>query len=566
MAHTLTRISFVTTTVMMLSVLPPSAQAVTFNLESATIADINEAFDAGALTSKQLTQLYLNRINAYDQQGPNLNSIITINPLALETAAALDLERSTQGKRSPLHGIPVLLKDNYDTFDLPTTAGSLTLANSIPPDDAFLTKKLRDAGAIILGKTNLHEFSLDFTTISSLGGQTRNPYALDRIPGGSSGGTGAAIAANFATIGTGSDTAISIRGPASVNSLVGIKPTFGLTSRDGIVPLLLTQDVGGPMTRNVTDAAYMLDVLAGYDPADSVTAQSIGKIPTTYTDYLNPNGLQGKRIGVIRELVEADIAKNTTDPEVKEIIENAIADLRKQGAEVFDVEIPNLDYFVRTNPNADVGFQYRTKFDINNYLATLGPDIPYKTLTEILNSGKILDIPSVAGYLSLYDETTLPPEENPEYLLYLQNREELTTTVKNVFQTLNLDAFLYPTIVLKPSLIGEPYPEGYPANALVSSFTGFPAIVVPAGFTADGLPVGIELLGREFDEPTLISIAYSYEQATKHRRPPTTTPPLAGEVFEYQSVPEPSGVLSILALGFYGATSQLKRKKHKPAI
>ena len=551
-----------TTSIVSYALLPTAVFAASFKLETATIADINQAFDAGALTSVQLTQLYLNRINAYDKQGPSLNSIITINPQALETAAALDSERQTSGKRSPLHGIPVILKDNYDTFDLPTTAGSLTLENSIPPDDAFLTKKLRDAGAIILGKANLHEFSLDFTTISSLGGQTRNPYALDRIPGGSSGGTGASIAANFATIGTGSDTAISIRGPASVNNLVGIRPTVGLTSRDGIVPLLLTQDTGGPIARNVTDAAYILDVLAGYDPNDPATAKSIGKIPESYTDSLNKDGLKGKRIGVIRELVEADMGKNVTDPEIKALVNAAIEDMKKKGAEVFDVEIPNLDYFVRTNPYADLGFQYRSKFDINDYLASRGPDIPYKTLTEILNSGKILPIPSVEGYLSLYDETTVPPEESPEYQLYLKNKEELTTTVKSVIQSQKLDAFLYPSIVLKPSLIGQPYPEGYPGNALLSSFTGFPALVVPAGFTSDNLPVGIELLGSAFAESTLINIAYSYEQATNYRRLPTTTPPLFGEEFEYKykTVPEPDYVLGTIAFASLGVGCKLKGK------
>ncbi|NEU75862.1 amidase [Hassallia byssoidea VB512170] len=554
-----------TTTIVSSLLLPTAVLAANFKLETATIADINQAFDAGALTSVQLTQLYLNRINAYDKQGPNLNSIITINPQALETAAALDKERQTSGKRSPLHGIPVILKDNYDTFDLPTTAGSLTLENSIPPDDAFLSKKLRDAGAIILGKANLHEFSLDFTTISSLGGQTRNPYALDRIPGGSSGGTGASIAANFATIGTGTDTAISIRGPASVNNLVGIRPTVGLTSRDGIVPLLLTQDTGGPIARNVTDAAYLLDVLAGYDPNDPATAKSIGKIPESYTDSLDKDGLKGKRIGVIRELVEADIGKNVTDPEIKALVNAAIEDMRKKGAEVFDVEIPNLDYFVRTNPYADLGFQYRSKFDINDYLASRGPDIPYKTLTEILNSGKILPIPSVEGYLSLYDETTVPPEQSPEYQLYLKNKEELTTTVKSVIQSQNLDAFLYPSIVLKPSLIGAPYPEGYPGNALLSSFTGFPALVVPAGFTSDNLPVGIELLGSAFAESTLINIAYSYEQATNHRRLPATTPPLFGEEFEYKykTVPEPDYILGTIAFASLGVGYEFKRKKKR---
>uniref|UniRef100_UPI0007C84704 amidase family protein n=1 Tax=Hassallia byssoidea TaxID=482630 RepID=UPI0007C84704 len=557
--------SILTTTIVSSLLLPTAVLAANFKLETATIADINQAFDAGALTSVQLTQLYLNRINAYDKQGPNLNSIITINPQALETAAALDKERQTSGKRSPLHGIPVILKDNYDTFDLPTTAGSLTLENSIPPDDAFLSKKLRDAGAIILGKANLHEFSLDFTTISSLGGQTRNPYALDRIPGGSSGGTGASIAANFATIGTGTDTAISIRGPASVNNLVGIRPTVGLTSRDGIVPLLLTQDTGGPIARNVTDAAYLLDVLAGYDPNDPATAKSIGKIPESYTDSLDKDGLKGKRIGVIRELVEADIGKNVTDPEIKALVNAAIEDMRKKGAEVFDVEIPNLDYFVRTNPYADLGFQYRSKFDINDYLASRGPDIPYKTLTEILNSGKILPIPSVEGYLSLYDETTVPPEQSPEYQLYLKNKEELTTTVKSVIQSQNLDAFLYPSIVLKPSLIGAPYPEGYPGNALLSSFTGFPALVVPAGFTSDNLPVGIELLGSAFAESTLINIAYSYEQATNHRRLPATTPPLFGEEFEYKykTVPEPDYILGTIAFASLGVGYEFKRKKKR---
>jgi Asp-tRNA(Asn)/Glu-tRNA(Gln) amidotransferase A subunit family amidase len=557
--------SILTTSIISLGILPTAVLAANFKLETATIADINQAFDAGALTSVQLTQLYLNRINAYDKQGPSINSIITINPQALETAATLDSERQTSGKRSPLHGIPVILKDNYDTFDLPTTAGSLTLENSIPPDDAFLTKKLRDAGAIILGKANLHEFSLDFTTISSLGGQTRNPYALDRIPGGSSGGTGASIAANFATIGTGSDTAISIRGPAFVNNLVGIRPTVGLTSRDGIVPLLLTQDTGGPIARNVTDAAYLLDVLAGYDPNDPATAKSIGKIPESYTDSLNEDGLKGKRIGVIRELVEADMGKNATDPEIKALVNAAIEDMKKKGAEVFDVEIPNLDYFVRTNPYADLGFQYRSKFDINNYLASRGPDIPYKTLTEILNSGKILPIPSVEGYLSLYDETTVPPEQSPEYQLYLKNKEELTTTVKSVIQSQNIDAFLYPSIVLKPSLIGQPYPEGYPGNALLSSFTGFPALVVPAGFTSDNLPVGIELLGSAFAESTLINIAYSYEQATNHRRLPATTPPLPGEEFEYKykTVPEPDYILGTIAFASLGAGYEFKRKKKR---
>jgi amidase len=541
------------------SVLPANVLAGTFKLEDATIADINQAFDDGSLTSAQLTQLYLNRINAYDKQGPNINSIITINPKALETAAALDLERQTKGARSPLHGIPVLLKDNYDTSDLPTTAGSLALADFIPPNDAFQTKKLRDAGAIILGKTNMHEFALDVTTLSSLGGQTLNPYALDRVPGGSSGGSGTAIAANFATLGTATDTAISIRGPASINNLVGIRPTIGLTSRNGIIPLLSTQDTGGPIARNVTDAAYMLDVLAGYDPLDPVTANSIGKIPTSYTNFLNPDGLKGKRIGVIRELVEADMAKNPADPDVLGLTNAAIEDMKAKGADVFDVKIPNLDFFVRANPFADSGYEYRTKFDINNYLASLGDKAPYKSLTELLDSGKVLPTDSVEGYLRFVDQTTLTPDQNPNYQLYLQNKAELKTTLQNVINEQKLDAFLYPTMTLKPSLIGALYPGGYPGNSLLSSFTGFPAMVVPAGFTPDGLPVGVELLGSEFSEPTLISLAYSYEQATKYRRLPNSTPALTGEVFERKSVPEPNSFIGILMLGFLGVARFSKR-------
>lgn len=555
-------VSLLSTSLVMLSVLPAPVKAATFRLEEATVADINAAFDAGALTSERLTQLYLNRINAYDKQGPSLNSIITLNPNALQTAAALDKERKTKGPRSPLHGIPILLKDNYDTVDLPTTAGSLALADSIPPDDAFQTKKLRDAGAVILGKTNMHEFAADVTTVSSLGGQTRNPYALDTVPGGSSGGTGAAIAANFATLGTATDTAISIRGPASINSLVGIRPTIGLTSRDGIVPLLLTQDVGGPITRTVTDTALMLDVLAGYDQADPVTAKSIRKIPKSYTNFLNVDGLKGARIGVIGKLVEADIAGNVADPEVLALVNAAIEDMRAQGAEVFDVTIPNLDFFVRSNPNADAGYYARTKFDINNYLASLGPDDPYKSLTEIIDSGKLLPIPSIEGFLREADKATVPPDENPVYQDYLKNGEHLKNVLLSVIQEQDIDAFLYPTMTLKPSVIGEPYPGGYPANSLLSSFTGFPAIVTPAGFTSDGLPVGIELLGEAFSEPTLISLAYSYEQATMHRSPPTTTSPLPGEEFEYQPVPEPSenAALTVLSLSaLFGLRFRQKR-------
>lgn len=533
---------------------PSAAIAYTFNLEEATIPQINQAFDGGILTSEELVQLYLNRIDAYDDRGPNLNSIISLNPNALEEAAALDLERQTTGARSPLHGIPVLLKDNYDTFDLPTTNGSLAFEGSIPPDDAFQTKQLRDAGAIILGKTNLHEFARGVTTISSLGGQTRNPYDTSRVPGGSSGGTGAAIAANFASIGTGTDTCISIRGPASINNLVGIRPTIGLTSRDGIIPLNLKQDVGGPMTRTVTDAALMLDVLAGYDPADPVTESSISRIPSSYGNFLNPNGLEGARIGVIRDLIEADTAGNPADPEVTALMNAALEVMEAQGAEVFDVEVPNLDFYVNTNPNRSYD---RFKYDINNYIASLGPDAPVSSLTDIINSG--LYTPSLDEALRRSDQKTLTPDEDPEYQLYLQNGEDLTNALQEVATSQNLSAFFYPTATRPPRLIGDDEsPAG--SNCVVSAYTGFPAISVPAGFTTNGLPVGLELLGTDtFTEPDLISLAYAFEQATLYRRPPESTPPLAGETI---TVPEPYTIPALAVLGL-GAIARRVNKGRK---
>ena len=551
--------TMIATQAVLLGVVPVVAEAATFSLEEATVTDINAAFDAGALTSEQLTQLYLNRIEAYDEQGPSLNAIITINPNALQIAAELDQERQTTGPRSPLHGIPVLLKDNYDTFDLPTTNGSLSLEGSIPPNDAFQTQKLRDAGAVILGKTNLHEFARGVTTISSLGGQTLNPYDTTRVPGGSSGGTGAAIAANFATLGTGTDTAISIRGPASINNLVGIRPTIGLTSRDGIIPLNLKQDVGGPITRTVSDAAVMLDTLAGYDPADPVTSTSIGKIPETYTNFLNKDGLSGARIGVIRQIVEADVAANPANPEVVGLVNTAIEDMKAQGAEVFDIEVPNLDFYVRTNPNRTYD---RFKYDINNYLASLGPDAPVQSLAEIIESGKYT--PSLDTALRTSEQQTLTPDEDPQYQLYVQNGEDLKAALLSVIEEYDLDAFLYPTATRPPRLIGDDSPAG--GNSLVSSYTGFPTIVAPGGFTSDGLPVGIELLGDAFSEPTLISLAYSYEQATLHRRLPESTPPLSGEEFEYEPVPEPSSLLGVFAFGVLGAGLLLKRKNQKAEI
>ena len=336
-----------------------SASAETFPIEKATITEINRAFDGGTLTSQELVELYLERIEAFDERGVGINSIITLNPDALTTAAALDEERQTSGARSPLHGIPILLKDNIDTFDLPTSAGSLILENSIPPDDAFVVEQLREAGAIILGKNNLDEFARGVRGLSSLGGQTLNPYALNRIPGGSSAGTAAAVAANFATLGLGTETGVSIKNPAANNNLVGIVPTKGLVSRDGIVPLSFTQDRVGPLARTVTDAAIALDVIAGFDESDPVTEDSLGNIPEGgYTSLLSTTALEGKRIGVFRDLFRS----GEVHEESLAIIDDAIDDLEAEGATIVDNVSFGFDLFDFLDDARVNSFEF--KFDL----------------------------------------------------------------------------------------------------------------------------------------------------------------------------------------------------------
>jgi len=317
-------------TVALLSAAPASARSVP--LDALTIADINAAFDAGTLTSEKLVELTLARIAAYDEKGPVLNAVMALNPNALAQAKALDAERKAKGPRSPMHGIPVVLKDNFDTVEMPTTGGSILLEGSIPPDDAYMVKRLREAGAIILAKVNLSEFAAAGTN-SSLGGQSKNPHNLLRSPAGSSGGSGVAIAANFGTVGFGSDTGGSIRGPSTANGIVGLKPTHGLLSRDGIIPLALSFDTGGPMTRSVTDIAAVLGTMTGVDPADEATKKSQGKFEKDYTKFLNANSLKGARIGIARDFMKQD-------EEVDYIIEAALATMKAKGATIVEVRYP----------------------------------------------------------------------------------------------------------------------------------------------------------------------------------------------------------------------------------
>ncbi|MEM7717499.1 MAG: amidase family protein, partial [Cyanobacteria bacterium P01_A01_bin.68] len=393
------------------------SQTSNFPVEEATIAEINKAFDAGTLTSEELVKVYLNRIEAFDKQGTSINSIITINPEALETAAALDVERELSGARSPLHGIPIVLKDNIDTFDLPTSAGSLILENSIPPDDAFVVQELRKAGAIILGKTNLDELARGAEGLSSVGGQTLNPYALNRVPGGSSAGTAAAVASNFATVGLGTETGVSIRNPAANNNLVGIAPTEGLVSRDGTVPISFTQDRVGPLTRTVTDAAITLDIIAGFDESDPVTENSIGKIPEAgYTSLLSTKALEDARIGVFRDLFRS----GTVHQESLAIIENAIEDFEAQGATIIDNVSLGFDLFDFLD-DARVNI-YEYKVALNDYLESLGSDAPVKTLQDIIDDGRYL--PSLGNNL-VFSQSIESFADNPDYLERLSRREFL---------------------------------------------------------------------------------------------------------------------------------------------
>ena len=480
------------------------ADTTPFHLEEASILQLQAAMESGTVSSRDLVEMYLARIDAYDRQGPAINAMLHVNPRAAEEAAALDREREMSGPRGPLHGIPVVVKDNYDTADMPTTGGSRSLEGMMAPDDAFQVRKLREAGAVILGKTNLHEFAYGITTISSMGGQTLNPFDTTRNPGGSSGGTGAAVAANFAAVGMGSDTCGSIRIPSSHNSLVGLRVTRGLSSRDGIIPLSTTQDVAGPLARSVEDLAIVLDATVGYDPADPITALGVKHVPATYTDFLRSDSLRGARIGVLEELFGSE----SESDEVNDIVRAAAADMALAGAEVVQLSMPDLRDLLRGGSVINMEF----KFDLDRYLQST-PGAPFQSLEEIVESGRF--DPAVAG--TLRRSARVETQETEEYKERLLRRDEIRLAVLAAMADLDLDAVLYPTITREAATVGE---RQQGSNCSLSATSGLPAISVPAGFTQGGLPVGVELLGRPFSEGVLVGLAYSYEQATHHRRPP----------------------------------------------
>lgn len=508
-----------------------TAWAAQIPLASATIADINAAFKDGSLTSEQLVTMYLARIEAYDKQGPKINAVITLNPKALEIAKALDIERKTKGARSSLHGIPVVLKDNFDTFDLPTTGGSILLEGSLPPDDAFMVKRLRDAGAIILAKVNLSEFASG-GAMSSLGGQTLNPHDLTRTPSGSSGGTGAAIAADYAPLGFGTDTGGSIRGPSTSNGIVGLKPTHGLLSRDGIIPLALSFDTGGPMARSVYDVAVSLGLMTGVDTADAATQKSKGKFHKEYTQFLKKDALKGARIGIARDFLGAD-------EEVDWVIEAALNTMRAQGATIVDVRYPKWLLDVKTEFYSAVRYP-EFAVQIGDYLATTKPQYP-KNITELIARADSFHSlradgagPNPRRWNLMKRELASGKLDDYRYTsVHDQGLPLVRSTLESIISSNKLDAIVYPTSPRRPALLAAPTGGTAEATQSATNFanlSGFPDLIVPAGFTGDDLPVGISFFGPAFSEPKLLALGYSFEQASQAIRMPVNTPARAGEV------------------------------------
>ncbi|MFC1549978.1 amidase family protein [Candidatus Neomarinimicrobiota bacterium] len=484
-----------------------------------SIADIHDLYKNGSLNAELLTSMYLERITAYDQP-TKLNSIVLINPKAINTAIALDTEFQETGILRPLHGIPMIVKDNYNTKGLQTTGGSAALKGFLPDKDSYQVKKLKEAGAIILAKSNMAEWAFSPKhTISSIAGETLNPYNLDHVPAGSSGGTGAAVAANFGTIGLGTDTGNSIRGPSSHNALVGFRSTLGLTSRDGIIPLYLRNDVGGPMCRTVADATRILDVIAGYDPNDPITKHCEGRKPESYIKFLNGKNLNGKKIGILRELSDSD-----NHPEISTLFEKSIIVLKDLGAEIIDpFVVPNFDELSQD--------QWCSEFkkDLEVYLATHVKSDSLATLEDIIATGKYSNF--AADDLKWFVENSgrevekeIPcegPFTDPKRIAFRE-------AIENVMNDLRVDALIYPSWNYPPAKTKE-YDEGYKGDnsQIIAPHTGQPAFTVPMGFTTGDLPAGLQFLGRVFDEATLIQICYAYEQATSHRNLPKLFPALA---------------------------------------
>ena len=499
---------------------PPAPSPARFDVVEATISDIQGALRAGTLSCHALVQAFLRRIEAYDKNGPAINAIVVVHPRALAIADSLDERRRSGAAAGPLHCVPLVVKDNFDTYDLPTTAGSLSLAGFVPSRDATQVRRLREAGAIVLAKSNMAEFAFTpYETVSSiLPGYTKNPYALDRVTAGSSGGTAAAVAASFGAAGLGTDTGNSIRGPSSHQALVGIRSTMGLTSRAGVVPLNLAADVAGPMARTVADAVALFQVIAGADSADAVTEVARGRPLPRYADALVRDGLRGVRIGVLRQAYE----RPTTDSQVVRVFQRALDDMRRQGATLVDaVRLDSLDARLR----AWTGGCDQFKEDLAAYLAAHGDKAPVHSVDDVLRSRRFH--PTVEKRLERARDFAGPIASAPGCAQRDAFRTWLRTEVTRVMDANRLDALVYPTWSNPPRLIGDFTTPHGDNSQLFSPNTGFPAVAVPMGWTrGDALPAGITFFGRAFSEPTLFRLAYAFEQATRHRRAPASTPPL----------------------------------------
>ncbi len=498
---------------------PPPAP---IDVVEATIAQVQDAIRTGGTTCRMVTQAHLDRIERYES---GLNAITVVNPRALDVADSIDAALDAGETPGSLFCVPMLVKDNFDTHDMVTSGGSIALIESIPPDDAFMVRRIREEGAVIVAKTNMAEWAFSpRESVSSSFGTTRNAYALDRVPAGSSGGTASGVAASLGLIGLGSDTGNSIRGPSSHLALVGIRSTIGLTSRDGVIPLSFDRDIAGPMGRTVEDVARVFNVVSGYDPADPYTESGRGRKESDYTSFLRADGLEGTRVGVLRSLVDPE----DTHPEILALFDAAIADLVRLGADIVDIDLDIGQESRRPNM-----FCRRFRYDMSVYLSSLGTGAPIRDVAEVLETGQFH--PSSGSGLRSF--ARMPAEVHPSEwetpcldFAINPSRQEFLETVVAAMDNQGVDALIYPSWLWPPAHLDRANEEYKGDNSQrVAPATGMPAITVPMGFTADGgsesvLPAGLQILGRPWSEGLLFQLAYAYEQGTEHRRAPAGFP------------------------------------------
>jgi amidase len=492
-----------------------------FDLLETTIEKVHAAYRSGALTCRQLVQLYLDRIEAYDKHGPALNAIISINPDALKEADRLDEAFKSSGLAGPLHGIPIIIKDQADVAGLPTTLGSILFKNYYPDRDAFVIEKLKRAGAIILAKATLGELG-GGDTHGSLFGSTKNPYDLERTAGGSSGGSGVSVSANFCTVAVGQEGFASIRRPSTWNGVVGMRPTAGLVSRAGVYAGWPSVNGSlGPMARTVTDLARLLDIMVGYDPDDPVTAHGVGRNPEGFTQFLVTDGLKGKRVGVLRQSMGYDAAPASEDfAKITEVYDRAIADLKRAGAEIVDpVSIADLTSLLAKRATNSADEENSFKVWMNRSRTP-----PYRARQEAIGTPEFQKVSKRSR-----DRWTKVATDEAHYE-YLKARAELMNNLLGVMARHRLDVIVHKAVEHQPTLIKDginpPFVDQKGAPHINTFLVYVPSIVVPAGFTRDRLPAGITFLGRPYDDANLIKLAYAYEQATRHRKPPPTVTPL----------------------------------------